>query len=140
MKKMLILFIGALLMSTTCDEKDKCGNNDVPEHTIEFYIAVHIADVNTGEPIENYPVHVAIQKHFCNDNVDEAINDSGNTDLNGSFFANHHKKSYTNKYDYVEIVVYKGVGLEDVAKEHFQVTYNDIKDQSIFIKNFNYKI
>ena len=127
-------------MASTCEDKDKCSNNDVSEHMVEFYIAVHIANVNTGAPIENYPVHVVIQKHYCDNAVDEAINDSGNTDVNGSFYANHHKKSFGNKKEYVEIIVYKGVGLDDVSEEYHQVTYDDIKDKSTFVKNFNYKI
>lgn len=127
-------------MSSTCEDKDKCTNNDVPDHTVEFYIAVHIADVNTGAPIENYPVQVVIQKHYCDNDVDEAINDSGNTDSNGSFYANHHKKTLSNKYDYIEIVVYKGIGLDEMTSEHYQVTYDEIKDNSTFVKNFSYKI
>ncbi len=140
MKKLSILLIAAILMFYNCNDKDSCKSTHTSEHSIEFYIAVHVSDVNTGAPVENYPVHVVLQKHYCDGDVDAGINDSGNTNSNGSFFSNKNKKSHFNKQDYVQISVYGGIGQDNKFEQHYQVMYDEIKEGSTFVKNFVFKI
>lgn len=95
------------LFAFSCDEED-C--NDTVADSISFSVSGEIMVINqAGLPIKDYPVRITFQKHWCDGSVGLAAEFTGQTNVNGEWFA---AIQYTllNEEDYITVHYQAGSG------------------------------
>lgn len=108
MKSLLFFAVFLLFFATSCDE-DNCKDGEL-DYAIEASIKglVRVQNQN-GSYIEDYPVEVKFQKHFCDGAVGYLVEYDGETDLAGAY-SRTQDYEFTNRKDEVHVQLFAGEG------------------------------